>query len=89
MTFQEQHDETTTTPQEEDQEDQQELENLIEQLKDNLLKIRELLIKTQELANKKGINVDELDIIIHERYVDALRNNNKIKMIDAINILNK
>ena len=55
-----------------------ELDNLIEQFKDTLLKVRELLIKIEETARSEGFtNSDEIDIMIHQRYVDGLRN--KIK----------
>jgi len=54
-----------------------ELDNLIDELvKDNLLKVRELLIKVDNIAQKEGsrFTSDEIDIMIHERYLDALRN---------------
>ncbi|HEX2409371.1 MAG TPA: hypothetical protein VHJ38_19380 [Nitrososphaeraceae archaeon] len=51
---------------------------MIEQFKDTLLKVRELLIKIEETARSEGFpNSDEIDIMIHHRYVDGLRN--KIK----------
>jgi hypothetical protein len=51
---------------------------LIEQFKDTLLKVRELLIKIEETTRSEGFtNSDEIDIMIHQRYVDGLRN--KIK----------
>ena len=80
MTFQHQQDQDQDQgeQQQKQQQPSAELDNLIEQFKDTLLKVRELLIKIEETARSEGFtNSDEIDIMIHHRYVDGLRN--KIK----------
>jgi hypothetical protein len=77
MTFQHQQDQDQDQgeQQQKQQQPSAELDNLIEQFKDTLLKVRELLIKIEETARSEGFtNSDEIDIMIHQRYVDGLRN---------------
>ena len=80
MTFQHQQDQDQDQGEQQQKQQQPsvELDNLIEQFKDTILKVRELLIKIEETARSEGFpNSDEIDIMIHQRYVDGLRN--KIK----------
>lgn len=73
MTFKHQHQQPSRTT--------EELDNLIDELKDILLKVRELLIKIDETAKKEGLGNDEIDVMIHERYLDGLKK--KLIMVDS------